>query len=562
MFISKRTKNSISFLETALLTACIFSLSFAQVRSLTPNQFTLPVSINTYGNAWEGNLTYGLVQFNVSSQVSESYLVVMNTDGGLEYLRTSSDWSYFLVKYLNADTVMFSGEPGNSAPGYNMGATHFLNLATDVTADFPNVWGHHDMEYDPLTDTFLTLRNSVEDDNGTNVLLDQLVELDAGGNVLWTWDTYDYLPLSWADPLQDTAVINGTLVLDFAHCNDIQWDYQQNVVYLNSRHLDTFFKINMTTGNIIWACGLHGNFTLLDAGGNKVSSLWYGSHDLKEVEPDVFMMFDNDFHNLTNPNDAHSRILEITLDEQNMTARESWSWEAPQEYWSPYWGEADILPNGDRIGTFGTFTKQYNSTIGAVVVEVNPSGQVVRTWTFPVDWGIYRVVVTAFHDVAITGVASAKALVGQGYDLNITVRAADSGDYTETFSVAGYANTTHIASQNVTLSSGNSADVGLTWNTTGFAFGNYTLSARGSPIIGQLNTTNDNFTGGSITVSIPGDLNGDFKVSLADLAILAQAYGSKLGDSNWNPNADIDSNGIVGLSDLVALAQHYGQHHP
>jgi parallel beta-helix repeat protein len=61
---------------------------------------------------------------------------------------------------------------------------------------------------------------------------------------------------------------------------------------------------------------------------------------------------------------------------------------------------------------------------------------------------------------------------------------------------------------------------------------------------------------------IPGDLNNDGKVSLQDLAILAEAYSSKLGDTNWNSNADIDSNNAVGLSDLVILAQHYGQHYP
>ena len=59
-----------------------------------------------------------------------------------------------------------------------------------------------------------------------------------------------------------------------------------------------------------------------------------------------------------------------------------------------------------------------------------------------------------------------------------------------------------------------------------------------------------------------GDLNFDGKVSLTDLVTLANAYGSKPGDKNWNPNADIDGNGVVGLSDLVILAQHYGQHYP
>jgi uncharacterized Tic20 family protein len=63
-----------------------------------------------------------------------------------------------------------------------------------------------------------------------------------------------------------------------------------------------------------------------------------------------------------------------------------------------------------------------------------------------------------------------------------------------------------------------------------------------------------------------GDLNGDKVVSLSDLVIFAQAYGSKPGDPKWNPNADIAGSklggpdGQVRLSDLVIIAQHYGFH--
>jgi hypothetical protein len=70
-------------------------------------------------------------------------------------------------------------------------------------------------------------------------------------------------------------------------------------------------------------------------------------------------------------------------------------------------------------------------------------------------------------------------------------------------------------------------------------------------------------TGGTVVVgSIPGDLNGDGKVSLTDLVILALAYGSRSGDAKWNQIADIDGNGVVGLTDLVIVALHYGQHNP
>jgi hypothetical protein len=63
-----------------------------------------------------------------------------------------------------------------------------------------------------------------------------------------------------------------------------------------------------------------------------------------------------------------------------------------------------------------------------------------------------------------------------------------------------------------------------------------------------------------VVVTIPGDLNGDFKVGLSDLVILAKPYGSIPGDTKWNPNADIDDDGVVGRSDLAILAQHYGEH--
>lgn len=59
-----------------------------------------------------------------------------------------------------------------------------------------------------------------------------------------------------------------------------------------------------------------------------------------------------------------------------------------------------------------------------------------------------------------------------------------------------------------------------------------------------------------------GDINGDGKVDLADLVLLANAYGSKPGDTKWNPNVDINGNGVVDLADLVIMAMHYGQHYP
>jgi hypothetical protein len=165
-------------------------------------------------------------------------------------------------------------------------------------------------------------------------------------------------------------------------------------------------------------------------------------------------------------------------------------------------------------------------------------------------------------DVAVTNATAPKAVVGQGYCLNISMTVANEGDLAETFNVTVYANISSVASQTLTLASGKSITTTLTWNTSGFAKGNYSTSAYAWPVPGETDTADNNFTGGWVLVTIPGDLNGDFKVSLADLVTLALAYDSRPGNTKWNPNADIDGNSVVGLSDLVILANHYGQQFP
>ena len=388
----------------------------------TSSSLPIPVKIETSGNAWEGYLSFGLWDFPYNSSgfalTPISYLVVMTTKGQVLDIRkthgtvSTSNWmaTYAPVKYLGEDTIMYEGDP--------ITTTHFWNLKTNTTIDFPNVYGHHDMIFNPITDTFLTLWSSVRQINGKSVLMDTVVLLDSKGNPLWSWDTYTNGHFGLKDEClcNDTTFVNGQKVIDLTHANSLQWNFQTNIIYVNMRALDTFCKINMTSDQTVWCLGRRGNFTLVGPNGKEVPSLWYHAHDVQEIQPDVFSMFDNDFDNATNPNNpcpatyeetnAHSRMLEITVDEKNMTARESWSWTAPRTDWSPYWGSTDELPNGDWIAAFGSQshylpgsgipTPLPNST-GAVLVEVNPAGKVVRTYTFPYGWGIYRVVPIALQ---------------------------------------------------------------------------------------------------------------------------------------------------------------------
>ena len=56
---------------------------------------------------------------------------------------------------------------------------------------------------------------------------------------------------------------------------------------------------------------------------------------------------------------------------------------------------------------------------------------------------------------------------------------------------------------------------------------------------------------------LTGDVNSDGKVDETDLKIFACAYGSKVGDPNYNAQCDFNEDGKVDVRDLVVIAQHF-----
>jgi hypothetical protein len=167
------------------------------------------------------------------------------------------------------------------------------------------------------------------------------------------------------------------------------------------------------------------------------------------------------------------------------------------------------------------------------------------------------------HDVAVTSVIPWKTVVGRGFTCKINVTVINQGDFTETFNVTLYANTTSIATQAVTLTNGNSTTITFTWNTTGFAKGNYTIKAYAWPVQGETHTTDNTcYSTTSVHVGTPGDINGDTYVNAKDAVLLGKAFGSHQGQAEYNPNADINGDGYCNAKDAVILGSHFNEHDP
>ena len=161
------------------------------------------------------------------------------------------------------------------------------------------------------------------------------------------------------------------------------------------------------------------------------------------------------------------------------------------------------------------------------------------------------------HSVAVTSVVSSKTVVGQDYVSEVNVTVANTGSYAEPVNLTIYANTTAIAKQTVTLANGASTTITLTWNTTGFAYGNYTIGASVTLAPGETNGWTSPFTYGTVKVTVPGDVNGDGVVNILDVSVIAAYWLQTVPPAP--SNADVNCDGVINILDVSVCAAHWLQ---
>lgn len=62
-----------------------------------------------------------------------------------------------------------------------------------------------------------------------------------------------------------------------------------------------------------------------------------------------------------------------------------------------------------------------------------------------------------------------------------------------------------------------------------------------------------------IMITLPGDLNGDRKIDMRDIAIAAKAFGTTPSDIRWNPIADLNKDLKVDMKDIAIVAKSFGK---
>ena len=298
------------------------------------------------------------------------------------------------AEFVNSTTILYGDSNG----------ANFWNIYTDEVSEF-NVVGHHDYEMNFNNNSIFTLKSYVEEIDTVEYRFDKIVEYSFNTLLkVWEVDTQSFIPHTHYCPYQDSE----EEIADLTHANTVFYDDQEDVVYLNCRNTNTFYKIDHKTGELIWALGEYGDFELYDINGKQTDILFYHGHALEKINDNTFIYFDNDEHNQENLLQHESRIIEIEVDEVEKKAQITWEWVAPNRYFSAWWGDADRLPNENRLGTFGTMYHEGSTSIGARLVEVNPVGEIVWEMNFPKDgevgYGVYSM--DRIHFSPIIGINS------------------------------------------------------------------------------------------------------------------------------------------------------------
>jgi parallel beta-helix repeat protein len=431
-----------------------------------------------------------------------------------------------------------------------LGSSGSIILANVITSD------NYGIKLDSLSNNNMVSGNTLTNNNG-GILVESSTYNNVSGNTL----TNDYTGIQIDDSSYSTVSANnvannsnrGVLLLSSSNTgvfgNNITGNYygvdlesSSGSTFSGNSIVDNSFGLTLTNsnGNTVFENNITQSYIALGFYSSNSNTIF--KNTVTNNDRGAFIQSSSNnvaYHN------NFGNIVQIV--EQD--GRGPWDHGYPSggNYWSDYTGvDLKSGPNQDQNGSDGIGDTPY-------VIDNNNTDHypLIMPWT-PFS-----------HDVAANSIVPSKSIIGEGFSGNVTVTVANFGQNAETFNVTAYANSIVIGTQLiVNLSAASTTTLTFLWNTTGLTHDNYTLSAYAWPVSGETYTTDNNFTGSSAYVTIPGDLNGDFRINLQDLVILALAYGTKPGDQKWNPNADITGDNTVGPSDLAILANHYGQPHP
>jgi hypothetical protein len=192
------------------------------------------------------------------------------------------------------------------------------------------------------------------------------------GAVLFEWHTVDHVAIdeSFVAPTTDP-----TAIYDYVHANSIELD-RDGTLLVSARNTSTVYKIDRTTGAIVWRLGgKQSDFAMGDGTGFS----W--QHDARRQADGTLTIFDD------GASPGHSRAIVLRLDEQAKTATLVRAYEHPTPLLARSQGNMQVLSGGNVLVGWGDagYVSEFSST-GEVVFDATYPAAVQSYRNFRAEW--------------------------------------------------------------------------------------------------------------------------------------------------------------------------------
>ena len=172
-----------------------------------------------------------------------------------------------------------------------------------------------------------------------DVALDRIETGTFGGTPAISYDMWTDYPRSLNCSVDDEDFLAPQNAFDLSHSNSIAYRISDDAFFHMSRWQDAFYKVDRTSGELVWELGgQHNDF--MPAKGQDAAELFNHSH-MSEIWDGGLLIFNNNDFGPDAP--GPSIIQEYRLDENAMTWEVVWSWTSDQGF-EALLGDARRMP--------------------------------------------------------------------------------------------------------------------------------------------------------------------------------------------------------------------------
>ncbi len=195
-------------------------------------------------------------------------------------------------------------------------------------------------------------------------------ELDAHGQVVFQWRTWDHIPIT--DSYRDITKKN----FGYIHVNAISLDPVDGHLIVCCRETSEVVKVSRVTGELMWRMGGKQNeFTFLNEHEENAPRYFKLMHDARRLANGNLTLFDNGADEAVGDQErTYSRAVEYALDEENKTATLVWEYRHDPDIRALTGGSVTRLPSGHTVINWGGAAKAGEAP---AMTEVDPNGQLV-----------------------------------------------------------------------------------------------------------------------------------------------------------------------------------------